>query len=116
MTGFDRHPDGPYYAVIFTTKRTGGGDREYGEMAEAMARLSEKQPGYLGIESVRGEDGLGITVSYWRDQASIKAWKALAEHLIARKSAPEGGIRGIILEMPRWKGGIPLKKKPPILN
>ena len=86
MTGFDRHPDGPYYAVIFTTKRTGGGDREYGEMAEAMARLSEKQPGYLGIESVRGEDGLGITVSYWRDEASIKAWKALAEHLIAQKS------------------------------
>ena len=89
MTGFDRHPDGPYYAVIFTTKRTGGGDREYGEMAEAMARLSEKQPGYLGIESVRGEDGLGITVSYWRDEASIKAWKALAEHLIAQKSGRE---------------------------
>ena len=86
MTGFDRHPDGTYYAVIFTTKRTGGGDREYGEMAEAMARPSEKQPGYLGIESVRGEDGLGITVSYWRDEASIKAWKALAEHLIAQKS------------------------------
>ncbi len=86
MTGFDRHPDSPYYAVIFTTKRTGGGDREYGEMAEAMARLSEKQPGYLGIESVRGEDGVVITVAYWRYDASIKAWKAVAEHLIAQKN------------------------------
>ncbi|MCH8082315.1 MAG: antibiotic biosynthesis monooxygenase [Proteobacteria bacterium] len=110
MTGFDRHPDGPYYAVIFTTKRTGGGDREYGEMAEAMARLSEKQPGYLGIESVRGEDGLGITVSYWRDQASIKAWKALAEHLIAQKSGRERWYQWYNLRIAKVERGYSFKK------
>ncbi len=87
--GFDSHPQGPYYAVIFTAKRTSGEDKEYGEMDEAMAKLSEKQPGYLGIESVRSEDGVGITVSYWQDEASIKAWKAVAEHLIAQKSGRE---------------------------
>ena len=110
MTGFDRHPDGPYYAVIFTTKRTGGGNREYGEMAEAMARLSEKQPGYLGIESVRGEDGLGITVSYWRDQASIKAWKALAEHLIAQKSGRERWYQWYNLRIAKVERGYSFKK------
>ena len=110
MTGFDRHPGGPYYAVIFTTKRTGGGDREYGEMAEAMARLSEKQPGYLGIESVRGEDGLGITVSYWRDQASIKAWKALAEHLIAQKSGRERWYQWYNLRIAKVERGYSFKK------
>lgn len=110
MTGFDQHPDGPYYAVIFTTKRTGGGDREYGEMAEAMARLSEKQPGYLGIESVRGEDGLGITVSYWRDQASIKAWKALAEHLIAQKSGRERWYQWYNLRIAKVERGYSFKK------
>ena len=110
MTGFDRHPDSPYYAVIFTTKRTGGGDREYGEMAEAMARLSEKQPGYLGIESVRGEDGLGITVSYWRDQASIKAWKALAEHLIAQKSGRERWYQWYNLRIAKVERGYSFKK------
>ena len=42
------------------------------------------QPGYLGLESTRGADGFGITVSYWRSEADILAWKRNAEHAIAR--------------------------------
>jgi heme-degrading monooxygenase HmoA len=34
---------------------------------------------------VRGEDGVGITVSYWRDEESIAAWRAHAEHRIAQE-------------------------------
>jgi heme-degrading monooxygenase HmoA len=29
---------------------------------------------------VRGDDGLGITVSYWADDASAKAWRDHPEH------------------------------------
>ncbi len=76
-------PQPPYYAVIFTSLRTEG-DRNYGAMAERMATLAAEQPGYLGAESAR--DGLGITVSYWRDLASIRAWKANAEHLMAQQT------------------------------
>jgi len=86
MSGFDQHPEGPYFAVIFTSKRTEIEDREYAEMADAMVELAAKQPGYLGIESVRGEDRVGITVSYWKDEASIRDWKAVTEHLIAQRS------------------------------
>ena len=56
--------NGQYYAVIFTTLRTEG-DKGYAEAAERMVTLAREQPGFLGIESARGEDGLGITVSYW---------------------------------------------------
>lgn len=76
-------PQPPYYAVIFSSLRTEG-DRDYGVMAERMAALAAAQPGYLGVESAR--DGLGITVSYWRDLASIRAWKANAEHLMAQRT------------------------------
>jgi heme-degrading monooxygenase HmoA len=76
-------PPPPYYAVIFTSLRTEG-DRNYDAMAERMAALAAEQPGYLGAESAR--DGLGITVSYWRDLASIRAWKANAEHLMAQQT------------------------------
>jgi hypothetical protein len=34
-----------------------------------MVELAAEQPGYLGIETCRGEDGFGITVSYWQDEA-----------------------------------------------
>ena len=30
-------------------------------------------------------NGMGITVSYWKDEAAIKAWKQVAEHLFAQK-------------------------------
>lgn len=76
-------PEPPYYAVIFTSQRTPG-DQGYGDMAARMAALAAAQPGYLGVESVRGADGLGITVSYWRSAEDIAAWRRHAEHKIAR--------------------------------
>ena len=76
-------PEAPYYAVIFTSVRTDG-DRGYDAMSERMAALAELQPGYLGVESARNDTG--ITVSYWRDLASIHAWKAQAEHLVAQQT------------------------------
>ena len=78
----------PYYAVIFTSQRTEG-DRGYGHMAERMVELAAKQPGFLGVESVRGPDGFGITVSYWSSEEAIVAWKAHLEH----KPAQEAGKR-----------------------
>ena len=76
-------PAAPYYAVIFTSVRT---DHHHGydDMAARMAELASRQPGYLGLESAR--DQVGITVSYWQDLASIKAWKADVEHLVAQKT------------------------------
>lgn len=65
-----RTPEPPYYAVIFTSKRIDG-DRGYDAMAARMVALGATQDGFLGIESARGADGLGLTVSYWRDEAAI---------------------------------------------
>ena len=76
-------PPAPYYAVIFTSLRTEG-DKGYGDMADRMVALAAQQPGFLGVESAR--EGLGITVSYWQDLASIKAWKMNAEHLVAQQT------------------------------
>lgn len=76
-------PPPPYYAVIFTSRRTEG-DRGYRHMADRMVELARQQPGFLGVDSVRGADGLGITVSYWADKESITAWKRHAEHQTAQ--------------------------------
>lgn len=70
-------PQPPYYAVIFTSVRTDVDDG-YAEMARKMVDMASKQPGFLGVESAREE--VGITVSYWTDLESIKAWKANIEH------------------------------------
>ena len=76
-------PTPPYYAVIFSSLRTDG-DQGYGQAAARMLELARDQPGFLGVESAR-EDGLGITVSYWRSEAAILAWKQHAEHTEVRE-------------------------------
>jgi heme-degrading monooxygenase HmoA len=86
--GFANTPEPPYYAVIFTSQRTEADDG-YEAMALAMHELALKQPGCLGAESTRGEDGLGITVSYFIDEASIRAWKENARHLVAQQLGKE---------------------------
>jgi heme-degrading monooxygenase HmoA len=88
MTNFATLPQPPYFAVIFSSHRTPG-DNGYGDMADRMVELAAQQDGYLGIESARGADGFGITVSYWRDEAAIVKWKANAEHLVAQQNGHE---------------------------
>ena len=74
-----------YYAVIFTSQREDVEMELYGLTSDRMIELARHQPGFLGVESVREENGLGITVSYWRDQDSIRAWGEHAEHKVAQK-------------------------------
>lgn len=83
-------PKPPYYAVIFTAlsedARTG-----YNEMATKMRKLAELQEGFLGIES--SEDPVEITVSYWKDKASISKWRENVEHQAAQKAGKEQWYR-----------------------
>lgn len=75
----------PYYAVIFTAVRTTDDDAGYAETAARMDAIARTMPGYLGMESARDPiTREGVTVSYWRDLASVGAWKAHLEHTQAR--------------------------------
>lgn len=87
-TSVAQTPEPPYYAVIFTSFRTEV-EAGYGQMAERMLELASQQPGYLGVESARGSDGLGITISYWASEEAIAAWKAHSTHQLAQKAGQE---------------------------
>src|SRR5262249_37644665 len=84
-SAFAKTPRPPYYAVIFTSLRTSE-DNDYGKTAARMVELATQQPGFLGVESVRDNDGFGITVSYWASTEAIADWQAHAEHLIAQET------------------------------
>ncbi len=75
-------PRPPYYAVIFTSIKAKE-DKGYSKMSEDMVKLVKNQDGFLGFESAREE--IGITVSYWKDEESIKKWKENIKHQEARK-------------------------------
>ena len=81
-------PNPPYYAVIFSNQLTTDVS-DYSQVADRMVELAQEQDGFLGIDSARGADGFGITVSYWRDEAAIAAWKAQGEHTLAQDMGRE---------------------------
>jgi heme-degrading monooxygenase HmoA len=70
--------------VIFLSQRTPVDDPGYGAAANAMEQLAAAQSGYRGFESVRGGDGVGITLSYWADDTSALAWRNHPEHKAIR--------------------------------
>lgn len=86
---FAETPEPPYYAVIFTSLSANEDGEAYAKTAARMVELAREQPGFLGIESTRGEDGLGITVSYWESLEAISAWKKNEEHQAAQTTGRE---------------------------
>ena len=92
--GIAETPQPPYYAVIFTSNRKRSNkqqqseddqDQDYSDTAQRMLDLAKQEKGFLGVESVREDGLLGITVSYWSSLEAIKHWKNHTEHLVAQE-------------------------------
>lgn len=71
-------------AVIFVSRRNGRDEHGYTAAALAMAEEAARQPGYVGINSVRDDTGYGITISYWQNEAAAIAWRNHAGHSAIR--------------------------------
>ncbi len=85
MTQLAATPEPPYFAVIFTSRRSDGDDEHYSRTADEMEKLAARVPGFLGIDSARGADRVGITVSYWASLEAISVWRRDVDHLAAQK-------------------------------
>ncbi len=88
MSSIVKTPEPPYYAVIFTVTHTDD-IKGYLEKAEEMAALASTMPGFIGVEAAEMESGGEVSVTYWRDEESIRHWKANADHLVAQKLGRE---------------------------
>jgi len=86
-------PSPPYIAVIFSNLPVPGPRSGYAQTADDMIRLAEGQDGYLGMETAGTPDGLTITVSYWRDEAAVLAFRRHGDHVAAQKAGRAGWYR-----------------------
>jgi heme-degrading monooxygenase HmoA len=88
MSDFAKTPEPPYYAVIFTSLKIQD-DLGYKDMAEEMLNILEDFDGFLGAESFRGEDGFGVTISFWESLEALNLWKSDPKHKEAQKLGRE---------------------------
>ena len=77
-------PQNARYAVIFSSI-PGDTDDDYYATDARLEELAQTVPGFVGIENARGEDGFGITVSYWESLEAIDRWRREAAHVEAKK-------------------------------
>ena len=94
-------PEPPYWVVIFTSRRSGEDEEGYARMAAAMEELARRQPGYLGIESTRDAEGVGVTLSYWSSEQAIHDWKRVVAHAEAQRLGHSRWYADFVLRVAR---------------
>ena len=88
----------PYYAVIFISSLSDNIDG-YTEMADEMLKLARRMPGFLGFESA--SEQIGISVSFWQDEAAIENWRRHSRHRLAQKQGYEQWYESFELHVAR---------------
>jgi heme-degrading monooxygenase HmoA len=87
------------YAVIFKAQ-VAELDDEYRQVAKRMRQLATEKYGCTGFCSV-AEGDEEIAVSYWENEAQIKAWKNDPEHLAAQEKGKSKWYRSCQVQVVR---------------
>ena len=74
--------------VIFEFKVKPGQEKAYFAFAEAMQPIVKKIDGFLGVERYQScvDTNKFVSVSTWRDEAAVRAWRAQPNHREAQES------------------------------
>ena len=94
-------PRPPYHVAILRYRRNGEDPVGYDEALRDIFEMVQLQPGFLGMESVDGAGGEGVTLSYWTDEASIRAWRAQDGQGVSREKDRRGWYTHYALQIAR---------------
>ena len=78
-------------AVIFEVYPTVEGKSEYLEIAAELRKFLENRDGFISIERFQSlsDEGKILSLSFWRDEEAINAWRNLVEHRAAQRKGKE---------------------------
>lgn len=101
---FASTPEPPYVAVIFTATLSGLEEEKYQTRGEEIRHLAGFRPGFLGVESGRGESeesSFELTVSYWVDEEAAMAFKRDLKHLQAQQEGRDTWFSRYVVRVAR---------------
>ena len=61
----------------------------YAEMAQEMLDAAMSMPGFIDVKAFKAEDGERLTLVWWQDEDTLRAWRTHARHLVAQKLGRE---------------------------
>ena len=73
-------------AVIFEVRPKDGHREAYLDIAATLRPELEKMDGFISIERFASlaEEGKILSLSFWRDEAAVRAWRNHADHRTAQ--------------------------------
>ena len=79
-------------AVIFEVWPTSGRKEAYLDIAAALRPRLEKIDGFISVERFQSitEPGKMLSLSFFRDEEAVKAWRNAEEHRAAQKAGRSG--------------------------
>lgn len=79
-------------AVIFEVWPAEGRLQEYLDLAAALRSDLERIDGFVSVERFQSltDPGKYVSLSFWRDEASARTWRNLAEHRAAQARGRAG--------------------------
>lgn len=81
------------FAVIFEVWPAEGRAQDYFDLAAALAADLKKIEGFISIERFQSlaTPGKYVSISFWRDEEAIRAWRSLEHHRSAQAKG-RGGV------------------------
>jgi heme-degrading monooxygenase HmoA len=78
-------------AVIFEVEPKAGGRDAYLDFAAHLKPLVENVDGFIGIERFESlvTPGKLLSLSWWRDEEAVRAWREMPEHRAAQRAGRE---------------------------
>ena len=79
-------------AVIFEVIPNEGKKQDYLDMAAELKPVLEKMDGFISIERFQSltDPGKILSLSFWKDEESVKGWRTLEEHRHAQYEGRHG--------------------------
>ena len=79
-------------AVIFELEPISTSKQEYLDIAAKLAPELDKIDGFISVERFQSlsQPGKLLSLSFWRDEAAIQAWRNLEQHRSAQQSGRDG--------------------------
>jgi len=82
-------------AVIFEVWPADGRKQNYLDIAASLRPELERIDGFISIERFQSlvDDSKLLSLSFWRDEAAVQAWRNVEHHRQAQKAGREGVLR-----------------------
>ncbi|HSD41555.1 MAG TPA: antibiotic biosynthesis monooxygenase [Burkholderiales bacterium] len=88
-------------AVIFEVTPAPGRQQEYLDLATSLRPALEKTDGFISIERFASlsNEGKLLSLSFWRDEESVRRWRELEGHRLAQARGRGGVFSGYRLRV-----------------